>query len=81
MAQFIAGGEITVDEVTAKGADVQKLISSKSVIPALLRSLENTPLTTKAPEVKAANRDVVFKAIESIPDKDIGKLAPACVYV
>lgn len=72
MAQFVAAGELTVDDVNAKGADVQKLITSKSVIPALLRSLENTPLTTKVPEVKAANRDVVFKAIENIADKDIG---------
>jgi hypothetical protein len=73
MAQFVAAAEITLDDVNAKGADVQKLVSAKSSVAALLRSLENTPLSSKVPEVKIANRDIVFKAIESVSDKDIGK--------
>lgn len=81
MAELVekGGTDITVEDIKAKAAEVNSLISGKKFIPALLKALENPPVQSKTASVKEANRDVVFRAIESIPsgDKDIGmRLCP-----
>jgi len=64
-----------MEDVNARGAAVNALISKKSYNEALVKSLETPPLGSKSQEIKDANRDTVFKVIEVIPDKDIGTRA------
>jgi hypothetical protein len=73
MAALVAS-DISMEAITSKGSEVQSLITKKSCVPALVRSLEETPLGSKDEGIKLANAEIVFKAIESISDaKDIGK--------
>jgi hypothetical protein len=65
--------EVTMDQVVAKAAAVNGLISKKSYNEALVKALEAPPLGSKSAEIKDANRDIVFKVIDSVGDKDIGK--------
>lgn len=73
----LADKDISAEDIQAKAAEVNGLISKKNFTAALIKALENPPLTSKAPAVKEANRDLVFRVIETIPanDKEIGGFA------
>ena len=72
LAKVAASSEVDLEDLAAKSADVQRLITSKDPVKALARALENPPTASKDAAVKCAAAEVVFRALEA--NADIGKL-------
>ena len=74
MAAFeSADAGVAMDAITARGAEVTSLLSGKNSVAALMKALESPPLQSKSAAIKEANRDIVFKCLESISsDAQIG---------
>jgi hypothetical protein len=79
---FVTGGftMAAVDEaaisaaVDAREAAVSQLLSSKRVGDALAKALEDPPLLSKNPDVKALNAGVVLKVIAAVDDRKIDEV-------
>jgi len=86
LAKVAASSEVDLEDLAAKSADVQRLITSKNPVKALARALENPPTASKDAAVKCAAAEVVFRALEANADiaaavEGVAAAGPGCLDI